>query len=120
MAEGLARAYFGPNASIQSAGSKPSTVNPFAVRALAEKGITSDGQTSKSVETIDPKSVDTVITLCEEEVCPVFLGNANRLHWGMPDPAGHGGTDEEQLERFRKVREAIQLKLEQTWPKKLS
>ena len=34
---------------------------------------------------VDPATVDTVITLCAEEVCPVFLGQATRLHWPLPD-----------------------------------
>ena len=34
--------------------------------------------TSKSVQTIDPANVDLVITLCAEEVCPVFLSSAPR------------------------------------------
>jgi arsenate reductase len=36
---------------------------------------------------------------------------AKRLHWPIPDPAGHGGTDEEQLQRFRKARNEIVEKL---------
>ena len=35
---------------------------------------------------IDPASVDLVITLCAEESCPVFLGAARRISWAMPDP----------------------------------
>ena len=87
MAEGLARARFGDRVRIQSAGSQPSRVNPFAIEVMAERGISLDGHTSKSVDTIDPSTVDTVITLCAEEVCPVFLGDARRLHWPIEDPA---------------------------------
>ena len=110
MAEGVARAMF-PAWRIQSAGSKPATVNPFAVRALAELGLDAKTHASKSVDSIDPASVDTVITLCAEEVCPVFFGKAERIHWPLPDPAGHAGTDEEQLRRFREVREEIRRRL---------
>jgi len=87
MAEGLARARFGDRVRVQSAGSQPSRVNPFAIEVMAERGISLDGHASKSVDTIDPSTVDTVITLCAEEVCPVFLGNARRLHWPIEDPA---------------------------------
>ncbi|MGB9004374.1 MAG: hypothetical protein WCB96_01475 [Candidatus Aminicenantales bacterium] len=31
--------------------------------------------------------VDTVITLCSEEECPLFLGQARRFHWSLPNPA---------------------------------
>jgi len=80
MAEGLARNLFGDEMRIQSAGSRPSRVNPFAIRVMAEVGIDISGHTSKSVDTISPDDVDLVITLCAEEVCPVFLGRAHRLH----------------------------------------
>lgn len=111
MAEGMAKKLFGDRALIQSAGSKPSVVNPFAIKAMAEIGIDITGQRSKSVDEIDPSTVDTVITLCAEEVCPVFLGKAERLHWPHTDP-GHGKTtDEEKLQSFREVRDQIQNRL---------
>jgi protein-tyrosine-phosphatase/catechol 2,3-dioxygenase-like lactoylglutathione lyase family enzyme len=113
MAEGLARARFGDRVRIQSAGSQPSRVNPFAVEVMAERGISLDGHASKSVDTIDPSTVDTVITLCAEEVCPVFLGNARRLHWPIEDPAPplvgeapHLDRDS-LLERFRTAADRI-------------
>lgn len=111
MAEGLARKIYGPEALVQSAGSKPSQVNPLAIEALKEVGIDITGHRSKSVTEIDPATVDTVITLCKEEECPVFLGKAERLHWGLPDPAGQPGTHEEQLQRFRDVRNEIEKRL---------
>ncbi len=91
MAEGIARARAGDRLSIQSAGSAPSRVHPVAVQALAEIGIDASAQRSKSVDEIDRTTVDTVITLCAEEVCPLFLGAARRLHWPLPDPAGRFG-----------------------------
>ena len=116
MAEGLARARFGDKALVQSAGSKPSTVNPLAIRALAEVGIDLSGHRSKSVSEIDPSTVDTVVTLCAEEECPVFLGKAERLHWGLPDPAAGEGTPEERLQKFREIRDEIQRRLEKEFP----
>lgn len=115
MAEGLARMMFGERATIQSAGSQPSRVNPYAIEVMREIGGDLTGHVSKSVDTIDPKTVDAVITLCAEEVCPVFLGSARRLHWPIPDPAS---TDpslsrDELLQRFRTARDTIRAKLEQ-------
>ncbi len=111
MAEGLARARFGDAVNVQSAGSQPSRVNPLAIRAMAEIGIDIAGQTSKSIETIDPAGVNTVVTLCAEEVCPVFLGKARRLHWPLQDPAAEKGTEDERLARFREVRDEIRRRL---------
>lgn len=71
---------------VQSAGSEPSNVNPFAIEAMAELDIDLGTHSSKSVQTSDPDSVDLVITLCAEEVCPVFLSSAPRMHWPLLDP----------------------------------
>jgi arsenate reductase len=111
MAEGIARQLAGDALRVQSAGSQPSRVNPLAAAALAEIGIDSSTQRSKSVDEIDPATVDTVITLCAEEVCPVFLGAARRLHWPLPDPAGHAESAAASLERFRAVRDELRSRL---------
>lgn len=108
MAEGLARQLFGERVRVQSAGSEPSTVNPWAVEVMREVGVDLSTHHSKSVQTIDPASVDTVITLCAEEVCPVFLGKATRLHWPIPDPASREPLPREvMLQRFRTARDTI-------------
>ena len=115
MAEGLGRLIFGERARVQSAGSAPSSVNPFAVEVMRELGVDLSTHHSKSVDTIDPASVDTVITLCAEEVCPVFLGSARRLHWPIPDPASPDPNipREEMLNRFRTARDTLRGMLEQ-------
>ena len=107
MAEGLARQYFGQRVDVQSAGSRPSSVNTLAIRVMQEVGIDISKQTSKSVDMIDANSVDTVVTLCAEEVCPAFLRLTRRLHWPIADPAAATGTEAERLERFRDARDEI-------------
>ncbi len=109
MAEGLARKFFGSEVNVQSAGSMPSRVNPYATEVMAELGIDLATHTSKSVQTIPPETVDIVITLCAEEVCPVFLGQAQRLHWPIPDPASDDPTltRAQMLARFRAGRDRI-------------
>jgi arsenate reductase (thioredoxin) len=114
MAEGLARSILGDGTRVWSAGSSPSRVNPYAIEVMSEAGIDITGHTSKSVETIDPAEVDTVITLCAEEVCPVFLGKARRLHWPLPDPATDDAnlTREQMLDRFRSARDELRRRIE--------
>jgi len=111
MAEGIARSLAPVGVTISSAGSAPTRLNPLAVRALAEIGLDIGGQHSKSVEDIPPDGVEAVVTLCAEEVCPVFLGKARRIHWGLPDPAGRGATEEAQLQSFRDVRDELRRRL---------
>lgn len=114
LAEALARHRFGDAVRVQSAGSKPTQVNPYAERALAEVGLTTQAQRSKSVDEIDPSSVDLVITLCAEEVCPVFLSGAARMHWPLQDPdrKDEALSDEARLAHFRTAREQIAQRLE--------
>ncbi len=112
MAEGLARKIAGSNISIRSAGSKATNVNPLAIQVMKEIGIDITNQKSKSVDSIDPETVETVITLCAEEVCPVYLGKARRLHWPFPDPANKDLEASKQLELFRTVRDDIKKTVE--------
>ena len=107
MAEGIARSLVPPGVKISSAGSSPSSVRPQAIRALREIGIDISGHRSKGLDSIDAGSVEAVITLCAEEVCPVFLGKADRVHWGLPDPAAATGTEETRLNAFRSVRDEL-------------
>jgi thioredoxin type arsenate reductase len=112
MAEGLARAVLPPEVKVWSAGSRPSSVRPEAIAVLAEIGVDISHHHSKAVGEIPAAEVDTVITLCGEEECPVFLGKATRLHWGLPDPVLAEGSDEERLNAFRRTRDALNRRLE--------
>jgi thioredoxin type arsenate reductase len=113
MAEGLARALFDRTVSVQSAGTQPTQVNPNAIVAMREVGIDIAGHRSKSVDEVDPTSVDCVVTLCADEVCPVWPGRIERLHWSLPDPAASNpsASSEATLERFRVTRDAIRERL---------
>ena len=111
MAEGLARTVLGGEVTVQSAGSVPTRVNPLAIQAMAEVGIDISSQRSKRVDEVDPATVDTVITLCAEEVCPVFFGRAQRLHWPLPDPAATTPDGPPSIDAFRLVRDDIARRL---------
>lgn len=114
MAEGLARDLLGDLAEVMSAGSQPATVNPWAVKVMAENGIDISGQRSKSVDEFEPGELDLVITLCAEEVCPALPAGVKHLHWPIPDPAtslANQLSDAEMLDRFRRARDTLQTKI---------
>ncbi len=111
MAEGIARAIAPPETKVCSAGSKPTAVRPEAIEVLKEINIDISHHSAKSVEEIPAAEVDTVITLCGEEECPLFLGNAQRLHWGLPDPAAVQGAQAERLDAFRSTRDELYRRL---------
>jgi arsenate reductase len=115
LAEGIARSLAPSGVTVWSAGSQPTRVRPEATAVLAEIGIDASGHRSKPVSEIPADQVDTVITLCGEEECPVFLGGAIRLHWGLTDPAVESGDEAARLESFRQVRDELRRRLAAVW-----
>jgi arsenate reductase len=111
MAEGIARSLAPVGTKIWSAGSRPTSVRSEAIVVLKEIGIDISGHRAKAVAEIPAAEVDTVITLCGEEECPVFLGKATRLHWGLPDPAAVSGSETERLDTFRRVRDELRRRI---------
>lgn len=117
LAEGLARKLF-PMSQVQSAGSHPGKLNPFAIQVMNEIDLDISTHFSKSTSDLDPKflsNLDFVITLCAEEVCPVLPSQtARKLHWPFTDPATKERLSEsESLGRFRVARDAIKQRLDQ-------
>jgi arsenate reductase (thioredoxin) len=110
LAEGLLRAALGDRFRVASAGSKPAGyVHPLAIRAMAEVGIDISQHHSKHMDEFLTQDVETVITVCgnADQACPLFPGQRNRHHWPFDDPAHATGTEAEQLEVFRRVRDEI-------------
>jgi len=105
MAEGLIRHKGDDRFDVHSAGTEPRGVNPLTQAILAEAGIDSSWARSKSVNEYLGREFDYVITVCDEarQVCPVFPGVHQSLHWGYEDPAEATGTADERLAVFRRV-----------------
>ena len=92
-----------------SAGSEPTRVHPMAIEVMREVGIDISGQQSKSISVFEGNSFDFVITVCKEDACPIFEGDAGeRLAWSFEDPAAVSGTEEDILGVFQRVRDEIE------------
>jgi len=117
MAEGLARtlAPRGEDYRFWSAGSEPGALHPLAVAALAEVGVDISHQRAKGLPAIPLDQVDTIVTLCAEEVCPIVAGTVARVHWPLPDPARVEGSEAERLAAFRAARDRLKELLPQLW-----
>ncbi len=113
LAEGLLRFMAGDRFEVYSAGSEPTRPHPFALRVLQDEGIDVSALRSKSVDEFIDQHIDYVITLCADEVCPVFPGAVTRLHWALPDPAAVEGSAEEKLEAFRQTAADLKQRLGQ-------
>ncbi len=121
MGEGLLRHLAGDRVEVYSAGAKPSSVNPYAARAMHERGIDISAQRSENLTRYLETEFDYVITVCDAaaDACPHFPGPARRLHWSFPDPAAVEGDDAAILESFIAVRDGLELKL-RAWLKTLN
>lgn len=101
MAEGLLRRDAGDRFDVESAGTKPSRVRPEAIAAMREIGIDISNHRSKSADEFTNQKFDYILTVCDHanESCPIFPGDAKRIHKNFADP-----TD---LESFRRVRDEL-------------
>ena len=113
MAEGFLRAMAGDRFEAGSAGTEKTSVNPLAIRAMAELGVDLSGHTSKVYEDVASEGWDFLITVCDDanERCPWVPGSVKRLHWSFADPSRATGTEGERLAVFRRVRDQIRERL---------
>ena len=113
LAEAIVNAELADEWEAVSAGTRPAGyVHPKALQVLGEIGIVWSGR-SKSVEEYRGQAFDAVITVCDSaaEDCPVWLGPGVRTHIGFPDPAAATGTEDEIVDAFRGVRDAIRYQI---------
>jgi len=115
LAEALLRQQGGPDFDVHSAGTEPKGINPLTLRVLSEAGIPTDGLRSKSVGEYLGQSFDYVITVCDNarQVCPVFPGVHESLHWGYDDPAAVAGPEDVRLAAFRRTFTAMGTRINQ-------
>jgi arsenate reductase len=85
-------------------------VHPRALAALSEIRIQHTGR-SKLADEFKGVDFDLVVTVCDSaaEECPIWLGKGKRVHNSFPDPARATGSDEEVMQAFRAVRDAMAL-----------
>jgi arsenate reductase len=110
MAEALLRIYGGVRFEAYSAGHEPKGINPLTTRVMEEIGINLTNHRSKNMdEYIGKIDFDYLISVCADadRRCPVFPGIGKRLRWFLDDPAAQTGSEEEKLDKFRRVRDQI-------------
>jgi arsenate reductase len=117
LAEGMLNHWahkLGKDVRAYSAGSAPSgRINPFALEALSNAGVDTQGYRSKSWDefTADGAArMRIVITVCDSaaaEPCPFWPGSPVKVHWGYADPSNAPGGDEGKRQAFELTREAI-------------
>lgn len=105
MAEAIARLLGKGRVESFSAGTEPSVVNPYAIRAMRAMRIEIGEQRSKHMDEFADLTFDYVITVCDRarEMCPVFPGDPEQIHWSFPDPSAVEGTDAQKLKAFNET-----------------
>ncbi len=118
MAEALLRKHAGERFDVVSAGLEPTFVHPLTVRVMNEVGVDISRQRAKGLDGIMGKmKFDFAIIVCErtQKNCPqIYPFALKRIYWPFEDPAPAHGTEEQQLQKFREVRDQIADKI-RTW-----
>lgn len=88
---------------------------------VASAGLTVEHLQSKGVKPLIAEHFHYVITVCDraEANCPVFSNARYRMSWPFKDPTAATGTQDERLVVFHRVRDEINLKV-QDWLKELA
>lgn len=115
MAEGLLNAFLGDKFEGFSAGIKPTKINPYVIRVMAEIGVDVSKHHTRSIMEFRRERFDYVVTVCDDarEACPFFPGD-NVLHKSFANPSEFKGSDYEVLQKVRLVRDEIK-----DWLKKI-
>ena len=113
MAEGFFRHYGKGRIDAYSAGLAPKRVHPMAIAVMHEVGIDISTNTSKHLSEYLDQQFDYVITVCDNAAsnCPVFPGAGTKLHWPYDDPDKATGSEDQVMGEFRRVRDAIRLRI---------
>lgn len=113
MAEGFARELGKGLIEAYSAGIMAAGVHPRAIAVMKEAGIDISGQTSKEIDDRMLRSMDIVVTLCDNaaEACPWVPPRIEVLHWPIKDPVFAKGSEEQIMKDFRRARDEIRKKI---------
>ena len=109
MAEGYLRARHGDRFEAFSAGTKASTLSPYAIRVMQEIGVDISGHRSKSLNEIAGREMDVAVIVCDaaKSACPFFPWAKVTLHAIFRNPKEFAGTDDEIINGFREIRDEI-------------
>lgn len=95
-----------------SAGSQPSgKVHPLSLITLQRLNISTEDLWSKNMQDCEQFNPEVVVTVCSsaaEEPCPLYLGGAIKVHWGLEDPSHLDCEEEEKMQAFMQTVEHIQ------------
>jgi protein-tyrosine-phosphatase len=120
MAEALMKYLHGRQIYVQSAGVRPTEVDPFVVAVLDEIGIDLSKHRAKSFEDLEDDYFDLVISLSPEaQHRAVELTRTSSCaleFWPILDPSLTEGSREMKLDAYRTLREDLLARLTRRFP----
>lgn len=114
MAEALLRQMGSKRVEVLSAGSEPTNIHPLAIKVMSGRGIDLSTHRSKHLEEFSGQSFDYVISVCDKvrEVCPIFPGNPEHIHWSFPDPVAIEGNKQTQERGFEETARGLTTRIQ--------
>jgi protein-tyrosine-phosphatase len=114
MAEGLLRELSHNEIEVFSAGTEPTAIHPLAIKVLSGRGIDLTTYRSKHLEEYLGQNFDYVITVCDRvrEVCPIFPGEPEHIHWSFPDPVAIEGNPQIQESGFEETARELTIRIQ--------
>jgi protein-tyrosine-phosphatase len=114
IAEGFLRKLGGDKVEVFSAGSEPTSIHPLAIKVMTRIGIDLSQHRAKHLEEFLGQNFDYIITVCDRvrEVCPIFPGDPEQIHWSFPDPAAIEGNLQIQENGFRETAQLLKVRIE--------
>ena len=118
MAAAFANHYGEGKVLADSAGLEPGVLNQRVVAVMKEIGIDISMNVPKSVMEVYKSGAqfDYIVTVCDPkaaERCPIFPGNAVKMHWGFDDPSRLTGGETEIMTEVQRIRDEIREKVAQ-------
>jgi ArsR family transcriptional regulator, arsenate/arsenite/antimonite-responsive transcriptional repressor / arsenate reductase (thioredoxin) len=113
MAGGLLRKLGGDQVEVFSAGSEPTSIHPLAIKVMADAGVDLHQHETKHLNEFLGQDFDYIITVCDRvrEVCPVFPGDPEQIHWSFPDPAAIEGSLQIQEKGFQDTASQLAIRI---------
>jgi protein-tyrosine-phosphatase/DNA-binding HxlR family transcriptional regulator len=114
MAEGLLREVGHNKVEVFSAGTEPTGIHPLAIKVMSGRGIDLRTHRSKHLEEYLGQEFDYVITVCDRvrEVCPIFPGEPDHIHWSFPDPVAIEGNLKTQESGFEDTARELTVRIQ--------
>ena len=120
MAEATLKRVAGQRIFVQSAGSRPTEIDPFAVAVMAEQGVDLSSHRCKALNDLDDGTFDLIITLSPEAHHRVLdltrTTSCDVVYWATFDPTAVRGPRDQRVEAYRSTRDSLKRRIDDLLP----